>query len=73
MEGWGSLTPAQLAGVALGAAGGAALVLYALAAERRAIGRALRRGAAGVGASVAEVARLALSLSPNPVAAAARR
>ena len=66
VAGWG-LTPAQLAA----AAGGGALVLYALVAERRAVGRALRRAAGGVGASVGELARLALSVSPNPVAAAA--
>ena len=33
--------------------------------------RSLRRAAAAVGASVGELGRLALSVSPNPVAAAA--
>ncbi|KAK9836999.1 hypothetical protein WJX81_005660 [Elliptochloris bilobata] len=63
---WG-LTPAQLAG----AVGCSALVVYALLAERRALARALRRAASGVSASVTELGRLALSLSPNPIAAAA--
>jgi hypothetical protein len=62
--------PAAEVLVAAAAAAAAAALVYAAWAERR----ALRRGVAGAGRGLArgaaEVARMALSLSPNPMAAA---
>ncbi|BDA47487.1 hypothetical protein COCOBI_10-3350 [Coccomyxa sp. Obi] len=65
-EGFVGLSSPQVAAVAAGGA----VVLYAIMAERRALLTGLRRVAGGLLGSVSEVARLALQLNPNPVAAA---
>jgi hypothetical protein len=65
-EGCAGLTQQQLAAVAAGGA----VVLYAMMAERRALLGGIRRVAGGLLGGVSELARLALQLNPNPVAAA---
>lgn len=65
-EGYAGLSSPQLTAVAAGGA----VVLYAIMAERRALLTGLRRVAGGLVGSMFEVARLALQLNPNPVAAA---
>lgn len=65
-EGFAGLSSPKVAAVAAGGA----VVLYAVMAERRALLTGLRRVAGGLLGGVSEVARLALQLNPNPVAAA---
>ncbi|CAL8472076.1 g11618 [Coccomyxa elongata] len=65
-EGFAGLSSPQVAGVAAGGV----VVLYAVMAERRALLTGLRRVAGGLLGGVSEVARVALQLNPNPVAAA---
>lgn len=52
------------------AAAGGAVVMYAVMAERRALLQGLRRVGGGLIGGISEVARVALQLNPNPVAAA---
>ncbi|KAK9805239.1 hypothetical protein WJX72_008193 [[Myrmecia] bisecta] len=63
---WGLSAP-QLAG----AAACSTLLLYAAYAERRPLGRAIKRSAARLAGSVSDVAQVALNLNPNPLSAAA--
>ena len=52
------------------AAAGSAVLIYAALQERRAIATAVRTFKGKLLGSISEVARLAFSLNPNPVAAA---